>query len=92
MSGTAVLPYRVQRNAAIRSAVDQMAANHAATSGAGGAMEIVKVIGEAHEGAIVALAYNKNRREIYSAADGDKVIKVRPVGSILSVSWYRYSV
>ncbi len=41
----------------------------------GGAMEVVRVIEEAHEGAIVSLAYNKARREIYSAADGDKTIK-----------------
>lgn len=41
------------------------------------AMEIAKVIDEAHEGEIVSLAYNKARREIYSSADGDKVIKVR---------------
>ena len=61
----------------------------AATSGAGGAMEIVKVIGEAHEGAIVALAYNKIRREIYSAADGDKVIKVRHVGCLFCVEVLR---
>jgi hypothetical protein len=37
---------------------------------------VVRVINEAHEGAIVSLAYNKLRREIYSSADGDKVIKV----------------
>lgn len=40
------------------------------------AMEIVTVIDEAHEGEIVSLAYCKARREIFSAADGDKVIKV----------------
>ena len=38
--------------------------------------QVVKVITEAHEGEIVSLAYNKTRREIFSAADGDKVIKV----------------
>lgn len=42
------------------------------------AMEIVKVIEEAHESSITAIAYNKVRKEIYSSADGDKVIKVRP--------------
>lgn len=47
-----------------------------ATAVVGGAMEVVKVISEAHEAAIVSLAYNKTRKEIYSAADGDKVIKV----------------
>ncbi|GAX81669.1 hypothetical protein CEUSTIGMA_g9097.t1 [Chlamydomonas eustigma] len=45
------------------------------TVGGGGAMEVVRVIEEAHEGPIVSLAYNKARREIYSAADGDKLIK-----------------
>jgi len=39
-------------------------------------MEVVRVIDEAHESEIVSLAYNRIRREIYSAADGDKVIKV----------------
>lgn len=40
------------------------------------AMEVVKVIEEAHESEIVSLAYNRVRKEIYSCADGDKVIKV----------------
>lgn len=40
------------------------------------AMVVAKVVEEAHEGEIVSLAYNKTRKEIYSAADGDKVIKV----------------
>jgi hypothetical protein len=44
--------------------------------GGGGAMEVVRVIDEAHEGPIVSLAYNKARREIYSVADGDRLIKV----------------
>ena len=39
-------------------------------------MEVVRVINEAHESDIVCLAYNKARKEIYSSADGDKVIKV----------------
>ncbi|KAF5833397.1 WD40-repeat-containing domain protein, partial [Dunaliella salina] len=38
--------------------------------------EVVKVIEEAHESEIVSLAYNRVRKEIYSCADGDKVIKV----------------
>ncbi len=38
-------------------------------------MEIVKVIEEAHEGEIVSLAYNKARKEIFSSAEGEKVIK-----------------
>ena len=45
-------------------------------------MEVVKVISEAHEGAIVSLAYNKTRREIYSSADGDKIIKVDSVVAV----------
>lgn len=40
-------------------------------------MVLSKVIEEAHEDEIVCLAYNQLRKEIYSAADGDKVIKVR---------------
>lgn len=39
-------------------------------------MEVIKVIEEAHESQITSLAYNKIRKEIYSSADGDKVIKV----------------
>lgn len=39
-------------------------------------MVVTRVIEEAHEGEIVSIAYNSARREIYSAADGDKVIKV----------------
>ena len=58
----------------------------ALTMGGGGAMEITKIIGEAHEGAIVALAYNRIRREIYSAADGDKVIKVRQQAQVSLMS------
>lgn len=42
----------------------------------GTAQEVVKVIEEAHESEIVCLAYNRVRKEIYSCADGDKVIKV----------------
>jgi hypothetical protein len=41
------------------------------------AMVVSKVIEEAHEGEIVSLALNALRKEIYSAADGDKTIKVR---------------
>jgi hypothetical protein len=41
-----------------------------------GAMEVVKVIEEAHESTITSIAFNKVRKEIFSAADGDKVIKV----------------
>ncbi|KAJ9523676.1 hypothetical protein QJQ45_020098 [Haematococcus lacustris] len=40
------------------------------------AMEVTRVIEEAHEGEIVSLTYNRARKEIYSSADGDKVIKV----------------
>lgn len=43
------------------------------------AMEIVKVIEEAHESTITSIAFNKIRKEIYSSADGDKVIKVSDV-------------
>eukprot|EP00201_Polytomella_parva_P021851 CAMPEP_0175043714 /NCGR_PEP_ID=MMETSP0052_2-20121109/3361_1 /TAXON_ID=51329 ORGANISM="Polytomella parva, Strain SAG 63-3" /NCGR_SAMPLE_ID=MMETSP0052_2 /ASSEMBLY_ACC=CAM_ASM_000194 /LENGTH=378 /DNA_ID=CAMNT_0016306845 /DNA_START=48 /DNA_END=1181 /DNA_ORIENTATION=- len=40
------------------------------------AMEVVKVIDEAHEAPITSLAFNPTRREIYSAADGDKIIRI----------------
>jgi hypothetical protein len=40
-------------------------------------MEVCRVIEEAHEGEIVSLTYNRARKEVYSAADGDKIIKVR---------------
>ena len=40
------------------------------------AMEVVKVIEEAHESEITSITYNRTRREIFSAADGDKVIRV----------------
>ncbi len=54
----------------------------------GGAMEVVKVIEEAHEGTIVSLAFNKSRREIFSAADGDKVIKV---GGVCAWTWSQWA-
>ena len=40
------------------------------------AMEIQKVVEEVHEGEITSIAYNKFRKEIYTSADGDKLIKV----------------
>jgi hypothetical protein len=40
------------------------------------AMEIVRVVEQAHESEIVSLAYNRARKEIYSCADGDRTIKV----------------
>lgn len=40
-------------------------------------MVTTRVIEETHEGEVVSIAYNKQRREIYTAADGDKIIKVR---------------
>ena len=40
-------------------------------------MEVKKVIEEAHESEIVSIAYNRARREIFTSADGDKVIKAR---------------
>lgn len=40
------------------------------------AMEVVKVVEETHESEIVSITYNKARREIFTSADGDKVIKV----------------
>jgi hypothetical protein len=40
------------------------------------AMEIIKVVPEAHDSPISSIAYNKTLKELYSSADGDKVIKV----------------
>ncbi|GMH37514.1 hypothetical protein BSKO_05387 [Bryopsis sp. KO-2023] len=40
------------------------------------AMEVVHVIGTNHDEEIMAVAYNRMRKEIYSAAQGDKDIKV----------------
>ena len=40
-------------------------------------MEVFRVIEEAHESDIISIAYNKARREIFTSAEGDKVIKVR---------------
>eukprot|EP00798_Chlamydomonas_sp_ICE-L_P013183 gene13183-30648_t len=38
-------------------------------------MEVVRVVEEAHDSEIISIAYNKARREIYTSAEGDKVIK-----------------
>lgn len=40
------------------------------------AMEIIRVIANAHEDSITSIAYNRVKREIYTAAEGDKAIKV----------------
>jgi hypothetical protein len=40
-------------------------------------MQIVQVINNAHEDSIVAIAYDGQRKEIYTASEGDRVIKVR---------------
>ncbi|KAG2444756.1 hypothetical protein HXX76_001500 [Chlamydomonas incerta] len=40
------------------------------------AMEVVKVVDEAHESPISSIAYNRVLKELYSSADGDKVIRV----------------
>lgn len=40
------------------------------------AMEVVQVIANAHEDSITSIAYNRVKREVFSAAEGDKAIKV----------------
>ncbi|EFJ43514.1 hypothetical protein VOLCADRAFT_119046 [Volvox carteri f. nagariensis] len=40
------------------------------------AMEIIKVVEEAHESPVSSIAYNRVLKELYSSADGDKVIRV----------------
>lgn len=39
-------------------------------------MEIVRVVEEVHEGEVTCIAYNKFRKEVYTSADGEKLIKV----------------
>jgi hypothetical protein len=40
-------------------------------------MVVARVVEEAHDtGELSSIAYNMQRKEIYSSADGDKVIKV----------------
>lgn len=39
------------------------------------AMEVIKVVDEAHESPISSIAYNRVLKELYSSADGDKVIR-----------------
>ncbi|KAF6254405.1 WD40-repeat-containing domain protein [Scenedesmus sp. NREL 46B-D3] len=40
------------------------------------AMEIIQVINGAHEDDIAAIAFNRAKREVYTAAEGDRAIKV----------------
>ena len=47
------------------------------------------MIEEAHESEIVSLAYNRVRKEIYSCADGDKVIKVGFVALVMPALTHR---
>lgn len=42
------------------------------------AMEVMRSMEEAHEAPISSVAYNRVLKELYSSADGDKVIRVRP--------------
>jgi hypothetical protein len=39
-------------------------------------MQIVQVINNAHEDSVVAIAYDSQRKEIYTASEGDRLIKV----------------
>lgn len=52
------------------------------------AMEVVRVIEEAHESEIVGLTYNRARKEIYSCADGDKTIKVSYISPLFVLTTY----
>ena len=49
------------------------------------AMEVIQVIGGAHEDSIVSLAYNRVKREVYSVAEGDKAIKVCLKANLMSM-------
>ncbi|WIA17403.1 hypothetical protein OEZ85_014259 [Tetradesmus obliquus] len=40
------------------------------------AMEIIQVINAAHEDSLAAIAFNRIKREVYTAAEGDRAIKV----------------
>lgn len=40
------------------------------------AMEIIQVISAAHEDSLAAIAFNRIKREVYTAAEGDRAIKV----------------
>lgn len=39
------------------------------------AMHIIQTICNAHEDSITSIAYNRLKREVFTAADGDKAIK-----------------
>jgi hypothetical protein len=46
-------------------------------------MEIIQVINGAHEDSLAAIAFNRVKREVYTAAEGDRAIKVRPAVLLL---------
>ncbi len=41
------------------------------------AMEIIQTLPNVHEDAVACIAYNRIKREVYTAAEGDRAIKVR---------------